>query len=397
MKVLLSVVGKRSEHWLGLFRALASRGDMELHVLAADLTPQAVKELRALEREGSVCFLHARHHLGERVTGHMASIVYAGSAWRLCPAAVDLIHVIGEASYPTTIQVLRYRDRADPSVPVTLYGAQNVLQRFPWPFRRFEQYALRQIALATPVSRAAAEVLRRKGYRGPTAVIPLGVDTDLFQERSSPPRPPFTVGFVGRLEEHKGIELLLAAVERVKCRLLVVGDGSLRAKVARAAREGVLAGQVELVPWVSHADLVPLLGRMDVLVLPSVEVVQRRVVPWIGIRLQEQFGRVACEAMACGVPVIGSDLGEIPRVVGAGGLVFPPGDLNELARAIARVRDEPQLAAALGKTGAERARRTLAWNRVADMYRRTWAEALALGPRTAGATAGARQISASAA
>ena len=376
MRVLVSIVGKRSEHWGGLFRALAGRHDLELHVLAADLTPVTVRSLRELERGGDALrLILTPHRLGEDLTGHMASILYPRAAWRSCPAKLDLIHVIGEAGYPTTWQVLRFRDRAHPGVPVTLYGAQNVLQRFPWPFRSFERRAFRRIAATTPVSADAREVMRQKGYGGRARVVPLGVDTELFAPRTRPPGGEFTVGFVGRLEEHKGVRTLLDAVQRLGCRALVVGDGSLAPALRRR-----LAGneRVELTGWVTEDELPALLHRMHVLALPSVETVQRRVLPWVrGVALREQFGRVLCEAMSCGVPVVGSRLGEIPHVIGDAGLTSSAGDAGDLAAALARIRDEPGLADRLGEAGTQRARRSYSWELVADSLLEVWREATA--------------------
>jgi len=65
----------------------------------------------------------------------------------------------------------------------------------------------------------------------------------------------------------------------------------------------------------------------------------------------EQFGRVLIEAMACAVPVIGSTSGEIPHVIGGGGLIFPEGDAAALARCLQRLADSPDQRAALGVVG----------------------------------------------
>ena len=69
---------------------------------------------------------------------------------------------------------------------------------------------------------------------------------------------------------------------------------------------------------------------------------------------KEQFGRVIIEAMACGVPVIGSDSGEIPHVIGDAGLVFSEGDAGGLRDHLARLQAEPGLAEALGELGRQR-------------------------------------------
>lgn len=91
-------------------------------------------------------------------------------------------------------------------------------------------------------------------------------------------------------------------------------------------------------------------------------------------RIREQFGRVLVEAMASGVPVIGSTSGAIPEVIAAAGLVVPEGDSRELAAAIERLLSNPDLRAQLARAGRERVERHYSWSRVADktyeLYRR---------------------------
>jgi len=84
---------------------------------------------------------------------------------------------------------------------------------------------------------------------------------------------------------------------------------------------------------------------LDAFVLPS-----RSQHNWV-----EQFGRVLVEAMACGVPVVGSDCGEIPRVMGDAGLVFPENDVEALREHLVRLMRDSDLRAGLARRGRERA------------------------------------------
>jgi glycosyltransferase involved in cell wall biosynthesis len=396
MRVAIVAVGKRTEHWEGLFRALTRKPDLELTVQVADVSEVAAERLgRLAEESPNLDFRVAAHLLGEQATGHMASIVFRPPTLRrLRDFAPDVLHVIGEPAYLATFQAIRARNRLLPHVPITHYAAQNVVTRFPWPFPLLERYAYRHIDLALPITPAALEVLRAKGYRGEAETVPLGVDRADFAPRAGAPEGPFTVGFVGRLEEHKGIADLMAARDRVGCRLLLVGDGSLRPWVEEQAERR--PGLIEVVPWADHSELPRLMARMHVLALPSVEVVQRNVAPWMRVPLREQFGRVLVEAMSCGVPVVASSVGEIPHVVGGGGVVVPPRDPAALAQAVADLRDRPGSADRLSRLGLAQAAR-FDWERIAEQLSGAWRR-VAARPATAGRRAsvpeGRRAVSA---
>jgi glycosyltransferase involved in cell wall biosynthesis len=140
------------------------------------------------------------------------------------------------------------------------------------------------------------------------------------------------IGFVGRLVAAKGLFVLLEALAGLDgaWELRVVGTGEARAEAeALAARLGIAQRIIFLGQQPSTA-MPAIVRRFDVLVGPSL------TTP----RWKEQFGRMLVEAMACGVPVIGSTSGEIPNVIGDAGLVVPEGDRVALRAAIARLRDD---------------------------------------------------------
>jgi glycosyltransferase involved in cell wall biosynthesis len=105
-----------------------------------------------------------------------------------------------------------------------------------------------------------------------------------------------------------------------------------------------LSGRVTLEPWAASDQVPELLRRLHALVLPS-----RTTATW-----KEQFGRIIPEAMACGVPVIGSSSGEIPHVIGEAGLVFSEGDAAELAECLRRLAADDALRERLRRRGRER-------------------------------------------
>ncbi len=373
MRVLVTAVGKRTEHWEGFFSALIAQPNLELDVLVADVTQLTLRWLEGIERRhpGRFRFHVARHLIGEERTGHMASIAYAPGSWRWLQRRPEVIHLIGEPSYLSTAQTITLRDRRWPGVPITHYAAQNVQIRFPLPFPWLERRAYRKLNLALPITNAALEVLRIKGYQGPARIVPLGVDRARFTSTTDPPAGPFTVGFVGRLEPHKGLADLLAAARGAHLRLLIVGDGSLRGEVE--AEAAARPGQVELVPWSDHDELPALLSRMHVLALPSIEIVQHHVLPWMRVPLREQFGRVLIEAMSCGVPCVGTRVGEVAEVIANAGLLVEQNRPDQLQAALARMRDDRELAARLRCSAIERGSQ-FGWDHIAAEVCAAWRE-----------------------
>ncbi len=215
-------------------------------------------------------------------------------------------------------------------IPVLFYSAQNIVKRYPLPIRWMEKIVWRSSRAAVAVSEEAAGTLRERGYRGELHVVPLSVDLSAFRPLPKDPwlkgtlrLRPRVVAYFGRFVKQKGIAVLLNAYERLRGRadtsLLLVGGGPLET-VCRG-RDGV-----SVVTGVAHDQVPRYLSLADVVVLPSLT----------SSGWKEQFGRVVIEALACGVPVVGSNSGEIQRLVRhtGGGLLVPQGDAVGLANAL---------------------------------------------------------------
>ena len=171
---------------------------------------------------------------------------------------------------------------------------------------------------------------------GRARLIPPGVDGELFAPTGEPrERSVLYVGRVERTSRWKGLHVLVDALPRLRelvpdVHLDVVGGGDdVEALQKRAADLGV----ADLVRWhgpVGHADLPARYRRAGVTVLPS-------------LTESESFGMTLAEALACGCPVVGSDVGGIPFVVrdGVDGRLVPPGDPVALADALADTITDP--------------------------------------------------------
>jgi glycosyltransferase involved in cell wall biosynthesis len=183
---------------------------------------------------------------------------------------------------------------------------------------------------------------QRLGFRKRLDVIPqYGFAVDEARAPVGDTGRPFTIGYAGRLVAEKGIHTLHAAARMLPdTRVRIAGDGPL-ADMLRPDP------QFELLGILPRGELRRFWQSIDVLVVPSL------TTP----RWAEQFGRVIVEAMAVGIPVIGSSSGAIPEVIGDAGLIFPEGDATALADAIRLVRDRPSQRAALIAQGYERVRR----------------------------------------
>lgn len=196
-------------------------------------------------------------------------------------------------------------------------------------------------------------------------VVPCGVDLGLFRpEGTVVPRDPRRRRLVsiGRLVERKGIGNVITALAQLPEDVeLVVGGGAeprrlwndadVRRLGTHARREGV-ADRVTFVGRVGRADVAPLLRSADVAVC----------VPWY-----EPFGIVPLEAMACGVPVLGSAVGGLLDTVvdGVTGLHVPPRQPEAIAAALRLLLDDVPLRARLGAAGAVRAHCGYGWDHVA--------------------------------
>jgi glycosyltransferase involved in cell wall biosynthesis len=280
----------------------------------------------------------------------------------------DLIHCWEEPFILAGAQVAWW---ARPPARLVYATGQNLPKRYPPPFSWFESHALRRAAGWVAFGRTVAQKLQdRAGYRDrPRRVIGMGVDATAFRpepearaavrrslgwEEDGPP----VVGYLGRFVPEKGVEFLTRVLGRVDTpwRALFVGGGPLEGALRSwASRQG---GRARVCTGVVHDDVVRYLNAMDVLCAPS------QTTP----RWREQFGRMLVEGFACGVPVVGSDSGEVPHVVADAGLVVGEADAAGWAAALAALLDSPARRAELAARGLDRARRLYAWPVVARQY-----------------------------
>jgi D-inositol-3-phosphate glycosyltransferase len=255
-------------------------------------------------------------------------------------------------------------------------AAQQVWEQEP-PRRLLEEYEILKHSDALVAESPASKQHMVQEYGVDPArvqIIPCGVDTLLFgpqnrqqarRDLALPEAAPLVL-FVGRLQPLKGLDTLLRAVHLVRqqyptLQVLIVGGGLDEGdphEAAELARLRMLAAHLDLTPHLAFVKaqpqetLVQYYTAADVFVLPS---------------HYESFGMVALEAMACGTPVVASQVGGLASTVvhERTGLLAPVGDWPAFARAISRVLASPTLRDMWGHAGVQRAQ-TYAWPRVVE-------------------------------
>jgi glycosyltransferase involved in cell wall biosynthesis len=285
----------------------------------------------------------------------------------------DIIDIWEEPWSLACAQTIFLAKRLCPNTKIIVETEQNIWKKLPPPFQQFQSYCLQHADFVVARSREAEGVVQQKGYTGPSAVVPNAVDCSLFQ-----PLPPaekavlrakfgwgtldsFVAGYVGRLVPEKGLADLVHALSLLPAaaHLVFVGEGSFRPALEELIRSLHLDARVHFTGSLPLSALPNAMNAMDCLVLPS-----RTTATW-----KEQFGRVLIEAGACALPVVGSDSGAIPEVIGPAGLTFPEGDPKALAACLRALMNDPSQRADYGRMGQSRAHALYSWQQVAAQMR----------------------------
>lgn len=267
-------------------------------------------------------------------------------------------------AYAETITLNRWLGLGAKNVFFTWW---NLPYRLKFPVSALEAYNLRHTHGLVVGNQAGADILRDCGCTAPYRVMPqLGVDETLFCPQPQPelaaslaiPSSALVVGYCGRFVEEKGLLTLGDALARLRDLpqpwvWLLVGRGDLRDRIQARANAAGIGDRLRWVTDIPHDQVPRYLNLMHTLVLPSETAVKFKTLTAKGWK--EQFGHVLIEAMACAVPVIGSDSGEIPNVIDRAGLVFPEGNAPALAEHLRLLIENPTRRQTLAEAGYHRA------------------------------------------
>jgi len=198
-----------------------------------------------------------------------------------------------------------------------------------------------------------------KKYPAKFKEIPYGVDTDKFSPAIKKDSQIKNILFVGALDKahyFKGVNILLKAISRFQIsdfRFQIVGDGDLKTSYEKLAEKLDIKDRVEFLGKISDEELPRIYQQADLLVLPS-------------INKNEAFGLVLLEAMACGVPVIASDLPGVRTVFedGRQGLLCKPGDVSDLKNKIEEILADEEKRKIMGKEARILALEKYSWKKI---------------------------------
>ncbi|MGE5815044.1 MAG: glycosyltransferase [Acidobacteriota bacterium] len=295
----------------------------------------------------------------------------AGEIRRLRP---DLVHL--HLPHPGGMMGLlasRYGGRL-----VVTYHSDVVRQQWrAAPFTPILHAALRRACTILVTSRAYVEtstVLQR--FRSRCQVVPYGIPTARFERVDDAQIAALRARFgdrmvlaTGRLVYYKGFDVLIEAMRHVSGHLVVIGDGPLLSSLNSRAQQLGVAAKVTFTGEIGNHELAPFYSAARVFVLPSVA-------------RSEAFGIVQLEALACGTPVVNTNLPSgVPEVSldRVTGLTVPPKDPQALARAMTTLLDDPDLRARYGAAGRARVASEFTDVVMGERIRRVYADALSNG------------------
>ena len=344
-------------------RVVLLNRDYHPHVGGIEKDVQHLAE--GLSGQAQITVLVCREERGPtiRYWRNGAEIVKAASLGRLWSTPISFVYPlllkrcrahVYHLHMPHPLGALSYLLARPPGHLVITWHSDIVRQRGVIGFYRILSYLVLKRAKRILVT--SPNVLEDSPSLGPfrnkCEVIPYGIPYDVVDNRRNwkairERYGPRIVFFLGRLVYYKGLEYLIDAIRKVNDAVLLIGgSGPLEEELRSEAVEKGVEDRVVFLGYIDDDDIGSYFHACDVFVLPSVYKI-------------EAFGQVQLQAMACGKPIVSTDLPTgVPYVNQhrKTGIVVPPKDSEALAEAIQTLLDNPDLAKAYGRNARERAR-----------------------------------------
>lgn len=202
-------------------------------------------------------------------------------------------------------------------------------------------------------------------------IIPMGVDTSRFNsDKASDLRNVFQAEYlilsVGRLVDKKGIKYLIIAMEDIikifpNAKLIIGGSGPEKEKLESLSASLGLKDNVIFVGFIENSDLPKYYASSDIFVLPSIETKGGDT---------EGLGVVLLEAMACGTPVIGSNIGGITDIIkdGETGFLAQPENPKDFAEIIIKLLSNERMRQRVSRNGLITVKEKFSWDIVTKQF-----------------------------
>ncbi|HDS09872.1 MAG TPA: glycosyltransferase family 1 protein [Firmicutes bacterium] len=331
---------------------IAERTDWELHLIAPEYwyEPSFRKQFPFEDSSDNL----QKHPIPAVFFRHPIFFKYNTDKFRDCVSKIapDIVFISNDPYAISSYQAVRYNFGRK----IIIYGIQNIKKFIPFPFSYIYNYNLKHADFFFGCNLATLEINKQRGFSGPLEYLPIGIDKNSFKRKdnfnlSDPPN----IGFVGRVEDIKGIKYLVQALNQMRrpVAFTVIGRGSLENWIKKNTGSNVILSFKSFIP---HEEMGDEYLKLDILAVPSVTV-------W---RWKEQFGRVITEGMAGGVPVLGTDSGAIPDVIGDAGVIVEERNPGALARGLEKILNDEKFRSELIQKGFERVEKNFFWESIAD-------------------------------
>lgn len=200
------------------------------------------------------------------------------------------------------------------------------------------------------------------------SITPFGVDLNIFKPLAKEDKTTIQIGIVKALSDKYGISTLIQAFKLVHNKhndteLVIVGGGPQLNDYKELSNKLNISDRVKFIGRIPNTEVPKFINKMDIFTVPS--------------RDQESFGVAAVEAMACGVPVVVTNVGGLPEVVveGKTGFIVPKEDPDQLAAAIIRLIENKEERLNMGQNGIIHVKKEYEWNenasRMEKLYHKT--------------------------
>jgi len=355
-------------HLFYLCKYLSKIPDIDLHLITFE-EDEAIKKF---------CSFHTLKKSKIKVIGRIFDVLSIKK--EITEISPDIIHVQGQALWYLIMSPSFYKLKTKYPIISTIHGISKIEQKYrgihPLIIKinsYIEGITLRKIPNIIVCSSWMKDMVRNISNKPDNIyIIPNGIDLEEIQKSGSKLiniNSP-SIFFVGVLEKVKGMDTLLKAIPFIKKSIpdiyvYIAGSGPLENKLKSLAKKLDIEENIKFLGFVSEDEKYAYYKSVDVCVFPS---------------RYEPFGIVLLEAMACGKPVITSNVGGIPFVVedGKTGLLFESENVEDLAEKIVILLKDEKLRRKMGDAGLERVKE-FTWNKITEQTVEVYREILERG------------------